>query len=206
MTVVEAAYLPPDGTELIVTAAPTARRTASTRSIPRPARSSRRSSPPTRPPASTTSGSRPTGQGSLRRGTAVTTPEQLSGPRRRPGRQDDSAAAAGGAVSRTLPPGRTTGRTWRSPAATPSTTRTWPWPWSPPTGGSRASSPPMGSPAAATRPPVGTRRHVDPGLARGSEQPGPGGGQHLLVDPLTGGASPAPWTGNDPPTWQRLAR
>jgi dipeptidyl aminopeptidase/acylaminoacyl peptidase len=30
--------------------------------------------------------------------------------------------------------------------------------------------------------------------------------QHLLVSPLTGKATAAPWTGTDPPTWQRLAR
>ena len=34
--------------------------------------------------------------------------------------------------------------------------------------------------------------------------PDPTAAQHLLVNPLTGATSWAPWTGNDPPTWQRL--
>jgi len=30
--------------------------------------------------------------------------------------------------------------------------------------------------------------------------------QHLLLDPLTGKTTPAPWTGSTPPAWQRTAR
>jgi hypothetical protein len=30
--------------------------------------------------------------------------------------------------------------------------------------------------------------------------------QHLLLDPSTGATAPAPWTGSDPPAWQRVVR